>query len=194
MHTPQFLLIIFWVIYYILHSVFAHNSVKKAFYKTFKMSSKVYRLVYVLFSVVGLMYILYFTATQKHHYFWSGSLTKFFGLMLTTYGLFIIREAFKNYHAKAFFGLASPEEESKILVTDGMQKHIRHPLYAGTLLLMMGFFLFMPTQENLITVVMSAIYIFIGIYLEEKKLTETFGNEYEKYKDKTPMLIPKFRK
>ncbi|MFT6214861.1 MAG: protein-S-isoprenylcysteine O-methyltransferase Ste14 [Roseivirga sp.] len=35
------------------------------------------------------------------------------------------------------------------------------------------------------------IYLPIGIYLEEKKLIQTYGKAYIKYKEEVPALIPK---
>lgn len=186
-------LIIFWILYYFLHSFLALDKVKRFFIEKAKFSQKGYRLFYVAFSVFSLIWLLYYTATVHHHYLWIHTISKFSGLVLATYGIFITREAFRKYHTKAFLGLADPALESKKLVTDGLQKHIRHPLYAGTILLLLGFFLYMPTSENVAVVSISIAYIFIGIYLEEKKLIKTFGDEYLEYKQKVPMLIPKWK-
>lgn len=186
-------LLIFWILYYFLHSFLVTDAVKIFFIEKVKFSQRGYRLFYVTFSVLSLIWLLYYTATLPHHYLWISAISKFLGLVLATYGIFITREAFRKYHTKAFLGLAEPALESKKLVKDGLQKYIRHPLYAGTILLLLGFFLYMPTLENAAVVSISIAYIFVGIYLEEKKLTRTFGDEYLRYKEKVPMLIPKWK-
>ena len=33
-------------------------------------------------------------------------------------------------------------------------------------------------------------YIFVGIFLEERDLTEMFGDEYRRYRERVSMLIP----
>ncbi len=58
-------------------------------------------------------------------------------------------------------------------------------------MLALGFWLYIPTMANLITSVSIIIYLFIGIYLEEQDLQRQFGEEYQEYKQKVPMLIPR---
>ena len=187
-------LIIIWVLYYLLHSILAAQGVKSAVTAKTVMSDQVYRLLYVVLSALLFIAILFYTATLNHHYLWGSMISKFFGLMLATYGIFITRAAFRNYNTRAFLGLTNPGKENEKLITDGLQKHIRHPLYAGTILLFLGFFFYMPTMENLAVVVVSLLYVFIGIKIEEKKLAKTFGQEYENYKRNVPMLVPRFKK
>jgi len=187
-------LTIFWAIYYFLHSFFIADRVKNYILNNVPFSEKTYRLIYVIFSTVGFVGLLLYLAILKHHYFWHSSLSQFFGLMMATYALFILKESFRKYNTKAFLGLGDPELQSKKLIAEGLQKHIRHPLYAGTLLLIIGFFFFMPTRENLVILCVSVVYVFIGIALEEKKLIKHFGDKYQAYKKNTPMLIPKIKK
>ncbi len=191
---PLLKLVIFWVIYYFLHSFLVTENVQNFFLNNLNISRQTFRLVYVILSLVLFVAILFYLATMNHHYFWNNTISKFMGLTLTTYGLFVIRKSYRKYFTKAFLGLADPVLESRKLITEGIQGRIRHPLYAGSILLIIGFFLYMPTLENLITVLISLIYIFIGIYLEEKKLVKTFGKAYLEYKSKVPMIIPRIRK
>jgi protein-S-isoprenylcysteine O-methyltransferase Ste14 len=46
------------------------------------------------------------------------------------------------------------------------------------------------STRSLTSAVAVTIYLFIGIYFEEKKLIEVFGEKYEKYQQDVPMLIP----
>jgi protein-S-isoprenylcysteine O-methyltransferase Ste14 len=43
---------------------------------------------------------------------------------------------------------------------------------------------------TLITVLISLAYLEIGIYLEEQKLVEEFGNDYKIYRQKVKKIIP----
>ena len=118
---------------------------------------------------------------------------KLLGLILAGWGVIVMKIAFKSYNTKAFLGLGSlnPESEFK---SDGLLKYVRHPLYSGSILLLLGYFLFNPAWNTLISVGMMILYFIVGTQFEEKKLIKTFGDRYLEYKKNTPMLIPKFWK
>ncbi len=90
----------------------------------------------------------------------------------------------------SFIGLRqlSDGEKPAKLTTRGLYRLVRHPLYTGILL----FIWLTPTMtQNSFTVYLGAtIYILIGAYFEEKKLSREFGEAYVEYKRKTPMLVP----
>ena len=91
----------------------------------------------------------------------------------------------------SFFGLRQlfeGKEHSSRLVTHGLYRWIRHPLYTAGLL----FIWLTPvvSQNTLVVMVAATIYIIIGALFEERKLEREFGPVYAEYKSKTPMLIP----
>jgi protein-S-isoprenylcysteine O-methyltransferase Ste14 len=67
---------------------------------------------------------------------------------------------------------------------------MRHPIYTGTILITIGFWLFIPSILNLTTVLCVFIYLVFGIRLEEEKLINEFGEEYENFQQEVPMLFP----
>jgi protein-S-isoprenylcysteine O-methyltransferase Ste14 len=77
------------------------------------------------------------------------------------------------------------------LVTTGIYGHVRHPQYLGFLLLTLG----MNVQWIMIsTLLLWPILVILYYRLakeEDKELEEKFGEEYQKYKHKVPMLIPR---
>ena len=77
------------------------------------------------------------------------------------------------------------------LQQNGLHKHVRHPLYFGTLLFVWGLFFLFPLLSNLIAATALTIYVLIGIELEEKKLLLEYGREYEEYSKRVGKLIPK---
>lgn len=77
------------------------------------------------------------------------------------------------------------------LATTGLYGRIRHPQYAGFILIMFGFLLQWPT---ILTLVMFPILLVMYARLafsEEKNMEKEFGRQYLEYKRKTPAFIPK---
>ena len=72
--------------------------------------------------------------------------------------------------------------------TPGPYKLIRHPLYLG------WFFAFWATPTMSMTHLLFAIattaYILIAIQLEERDLVTALGDDYRRYRERVPMIIP----
>ena len=86
--------------------------------------------------------------------------------------------------------LVEPDSKPGVLVTSGLYRFVRHPLYSAGLL-----FLVLTTTmtvNQLIVYICAAIYIFIGAYFEERKLLREYGAAYADYKSVTPMIVPGF--
>jgi protein-S-isoprenylcysteine O-methyltransferase Ste14 len=113
-------------------------------------------------------------------------------MMLATFAIFIFKAAFKQYSLRGFTGFESDDHES--FKADGILKHVRHPIYSATILMVVGFWLFIPNVTTLISACCIFIYLAIGIPLEEKKLIKKYGEAYISYKQRVPALIPWFRR
>lgn len=76
------------------------------------------------------------------------------------------------------------------LATTGPYSYVRHPQYAGFILVMLGFLLQWPT---LLTLVMFPVLVVMYVRLarhEEQEVRAEFGNAYARYAAKTPAWIP----
>jgi protein-S-isoprenylcysteine O-methyltransferase Ste14 len=81
------------------------------------------------------------------------------------------------------------------LITIGPYKYCRNPIEFGAVLYYLGIGTFIGG------IIVGIISIVLGStagsiyhkFIEEKELEERFGEEYKKYKEKTPFLIPKIR-
>jgi len=83
------------------------------------------------------------------------------------------------------------KKEEKALVKTGAYKISRHPMYLGGMLLIWG----NPNvyKADLVLNLLFTAYFIAGALLEEKKLLEEFGEEYERYKKEVPMFVPGLR-
>lgn len=82
-------------------------------------------------------------------------------------------------------------QRSHTLAVGGPYAHIRHPQYAGFILIMVGFLLQWPT---LITFVMFPILVTMYVRLarrEEREVAVEFGGKYDTYAAATPRFVPR---
>lgn len=82
------------------------------------------------------------------------------------------------------FGIA----ENNQLVTSGLYRYVRHPIYFASLLFLWA----SPSMSlNRLTLwVVFTVYFVVGAWFEERKLLKDFGESYAAYQKQTPMLIP----
>ena len=76
------------------------------------------------------------------------------------------------------------------LSTQGFNALVRHPLYLGLLLLLLGWFLISPGLLVLVLLGSVLVYLPFGIYFEELKLKRQFGQAYLDYTKRVKCLIP----
>jgi methanethiol S-methyltransferase len=80
------------------------------------------------------------------------------------------------------------------IATSGAYAYVRHPQYAGFILIMLGFLLQWPT---LLTLVMFPVLVAMYVRLarrEEAEVSAMFGDGYRRYAAATPAWIPTFRR
>ena len=83
--------------------------------------------------------------------------------------------------------------KTKNLVVSGPYKYTRNPMLFGTLLMYLALALFINSITALILV--SVIFTFmlaVVVKMEEKRLVNDFGNQYEEYQKQVSMFIPWF--
>jgi methanethiol S-methyltransferase len=185
------LLVVGWAIYFSFHSILATNFVKKYVESISKSGFRFYRLIYSVFSTLGLLALLVANGFIQTSYFLNPfGLTRYLSLMLATLGVIVISRAFREYSFISFIGV---KEESQQFKRSGILNKVRHPIYSGTILVVIGFLLFNPTIATFVSTCCIFFYLPIGIYLEEKKLILQFGDEYLTYMREVPSLIPKIK-
>ncbi len=186
-------LILLWILYFVIHSVFASNLIKKRFQKLFPGLNRFYRAIYIFFSIAGLAVIFLFQASLPlSQLYGANTLSTFVGLSLASFGLLIVIISFSYYDTAEFLGLrqAMGDLKEQGFIKKGILNYVRHPLYSGSMLFLAGYLILAPNIVNLVSVICMIIYFVVGSYFEEKKLTKTFGKEYINYKSEVPPFIP----
>ena len=85
-------------------------------------------------------------------------------------------------------------QQAHRLATTGPYAHVRHPQYAGFILIMLGFLVQWP---SLLTVAMFPILVWMYVRLarrEEREVRAEFGEMYARYAATTPAFIPRLRR
>jgi protein-S-isoprenylcysteine O-methyltransferase Ste14 len=124
---------------------------------------------------------------------WGHTLISYFGYFgmyistaLSIIALCMILNGWYNIYKKYW----SKESGSGSLVTSGIYRYIRHPQYAGLLLLSLSMILNWATLSLLILYpVIIYMYVRLG-KREEQDMIKEFSNEYLRYMKSTKMFIP----
>ncbi|RYY64363.1 MAG: isoprenylcysteine carboxylmethyltransferase family protein [Chitinophagaceae bacterium] len=195
MLPTHILLAFLWINYCVLHSVLASLWVKRAAQKWLGNKFRHYRLFYTVFAALSLLAIVFYQLRIDSKALLAVSvLTQMAGLILGLSGLGIMLVCIKKYFV-SLSGIKSLVEEkpSTELMIAGIHRYTRHPLYLGTFLAIWGAWFLFPTLSLLISNVVITLYTLYAIQLEEAKLVAEFGDQYRKYQQSVPKLIPRFR-
>jgi protein-S-isoprenylcysteine O-methyltransferase Ste14 len=193
MIQSHIILLLFWIIFSVLHSLFAADSWKKKMQLFMKLNYKFYRIVYSCFALITLIIVSAYNFYIPSFLLWNITIAEriiAIACMLTCGAVMLL------FTKRFFFDLSGADvfkkqPVSRQLIKTDLYKYVRHPLYSATLGFVWSIFFYNPLLSNLISSVCITIYTLIGIYLEEKKLVYEFGEHYISYRSQTPMLIPK---
>lgn len=87
--------------------------------------------------------------------------------------------------------LAESSGRTEAFVVGGPQKYVRHPLYFGVVVMVIGWALLTArTFVFISTVIFLAWFRLVVIPFEERELRALFGEEYRRYAEETPTFVP----
>jgi methanethiol S-methyltransferase len=155
-----------------------------------------YRLFFNFIALLTLIPLIWYKYTLQSNmiFDWDGLLRPI-QLILICIAITLFYLGSTKYDSRRFLGLSQLNEtkslsgitESGELNTSGILGIIRHPWYTGLLLLLWA----RPIDTS--TLILNSVftaYLFIGAYLEERKLINEFGDTYKQYKQNVSMLFP----
>jgi protein-S-isoprenylcysteine O-methyltransferase Ste14 len=92
-------------------------------------------------------------------------------------------------HLGRNWGMPMTEKAQPELVTSGPYRFVRHPIYSGLLLALLGTALAINLFGLIVVAVLGAFFYY-SASVEERNLTTTFPTAYPAYRAATKMLIP----
>ncbi len=98
--------------------------------------------------------------------------------------------AWARYHLGRLWSGRVTLKEDHAIIRTGPYGIVRHPIYTGLVLALIGSFLAAPTLAALVGLVALTIGLVIKIRQEEDLLTRHFGAAYDGYRKDVPALIP----
>jgi len=83
------------------------------------------------------------------------------------------------------------EREKPEVISDGVFRIVRHPIYTGALLFYLGAICITLSIASAAFWLLIVVFYYLISRYEERILTKTFGEDYSAYKKRTGMLFPR---
>lgn len=180
-----------WALYFALHSLLASEAVKRWVARRAPAAAPWYRVWYNGIALLLFVPLLWYTFHQPADRLHASRGLAITGALLAGIGAGLLKKAFSHYNVGEFLGWQRAAATEEPLITSGLNARVRHPLYLATAVFIAGLWLLYPTAALLAVVLAAALYLPIGIYLEEKKLLRQYGQAYRDYQQRvTHRLIP----
>lgn len=111
------------------------------------------------------------------------------GALCFVLGLWIFHRSHKDLGKNWSISLETREDHE--LISEGVYRHIRHPMYLALLLYSMGQALALPNWVAGPSYGAAFLLLFaLRVGPEERMMIDEFGDAYEEYKERTHRLIP----
>jgi protein-S-isoprenylcysteine O-methyltransferase Ste14 len=184
-------------LYGLIHSLLASLRVKAAVRRLLgPASDRFYRLAFNIFGVVSLIPALALTVLLPDRRLyavplpWSLLFLAVQGAALLVMALGVLQTGAGEFlgFRQLFASPATSQPGKGELVTGGLYRWVRHPLYSAGIVFIWA----TPVMtSNLLSLFIGlTAYLLIGAFVEERKLLAEFGSAYSRYREQTPMFIP----
>jgi methanethiol S-methyltransferase len=194
--TRYLVLISLWGVWCFLHSFLITPAVTGFVQKRFEKAYRYYRVYYNFIALISLIPVLIYSFSIKGMpvFRWEGPFRIVQGILAVSALLLFIGGA-RSYDLARFLGIRQVRENSPCslltndcrLDTGGILGMVRHPWYAG------GILIVWTRNLDMAAILTSSVisgYFLIGTFLEEKKLISEFGEKYIDYQQHVSMLFP----
>lgn len=110
-------------------------------------------------------------------------------ILLAVLGLIALRSDGKPGEQRddpALYGF----EKTTALVSSGVFKYIRHPMYTSLIALAWGAYFQNPTLLGAVIAALASLFLWLTAQADEQECLQYFGAQYASYKERTRMFIP----
>jgi len=185
------------LVFALQHSVMARNWFKSKINKIIPSASE--RATYVLLSgIVLILIVLYWQpidgniwAVQDTFLWWVLTGLMIFGWLFSVVATFVINHFELFGLQQGYYHLKNRKTPDISFQENFLYKFIRHPIQFGVLIGI--WFTPIMTFGHLLLSFLFTVYIFVGLYYEEKDLVKELGEAYIDYKNRIGMIIPKIK-
>ena len=119
------------------------------------------------------------------YYFISGMFLLILGLIIRSFGIKAAKDAINRFISE------NKEKKRVYMISNGINRYVRHPIYLGTLIYTIGNEVLLQNFVScVLTFAISWKYFYDNITDEEKDLVAAYGSDYISYRSATPTLIP----
>ncbi len=147
-----------------------------------------YRLIFNIFATISLLPILVMVAWMPDHHLytilfpWALLALAIQGLAALALFIGVIQTGLLDFIGLGQL-LQNPSSTKAVMVTGGLYRWVRHPLYTAGLVFI---WLSPIMSSNLLAFFVGlSVYLVIGAYYEERKLLREYGEAYRRYQQKT---------
>lgn len=118
----------------------------------------------------------------------AGPVSFFSGAVVTALGLAFAAWA-RVHLGRNWSGIVTLKQDHE-LIRSGPYAWVRHPIYSGLLLALIGSAIARGEWRGVLAVAIAAAAFWVKLRLEERWMVETFGEAYRRYRAEVSALIP----
>lgn len=190
-------MIVYYLIFALIHSLLADSRVKKATMRAFgPEADRWYRPIYTILAFISVLPFFYILGVMPDTTLYVVP-SPWMWLMLAGQALSALAVLYALMQTGLFYFLglsqlfSAHQKEPGKLATSGFYCRIRNPLFFFSTVFL---WLFPFMTINLLAFnILTTLYFYLGALHEEGSLQEEFGQEYEEYRRKVPMFLPRIR-
>jgi protein-S-isoprenylcysteine O-methyltransferase Ste14 len=140
--------------------------------------------------ILFLLNVTYWFVNPFTWYQWIAWALLFLSIVPVIWGTILLRKRGKPVEKREADPTLLAFEKTTQLVTTGIYRYIRHPLYCSLLLLTWGIFFKHPSLTGGALAAVATGFLFLTSQADEAECIKFFGAAYEEYMKKTKRFIP----